>query len=429
MKMTENQRLLAEFVSVGSEQAFRELLTRYINLVYSAAVRLVNGDTHLAQDVTQTVFVDLARMARTLPKTLMIGGWLHHHTVLVAGTTMRSERRRHLRERQAVEMNAVQDHSDTNLDRIAPILDEAIDRLRAEDRKAILLRFFEQLDFRSVGETLGSSEEAARKRVARALEKLHFFLERRGVALSAAALGTALATEAVTAAPAGLAGTIAGTALVPVAVGGGITAALSKLMIMTKLKLGVISAMAVAAMAVPLLVQNQSMAKLEGENHALRQQVEQIAQVQAENERLSNVVAQANASQSLPPEQVRELLKLRGEIGALRQQGKELVRLQQENRQLRSQPTVAPKQAQPILLTDEQTLTCIHNLREIDGASQQCALENKMSARDIVTSEQILPYLKRGKEVFRCPSGGSYTFGSLTNMPTCSIPGHAIAAN
>src|SRR6266404_5778624 len=129
MKMTENQRLLAEFVNIGSEQAFRKLLTRYINLVYSAAVRLVNGDTHLAQDVTQTVFVDLARMARTLPKTLMIGGWLHHHTVLVAGTIMRSERRRHLRERQAVEMNAVRDHSDTNLDQIAPILDEAIDRL------------------------------------------------------------------------------------------------------------------------------------------------------------------------------------------------------------------------------------------------------------------------------------------------------------
>ncbi len=428
----ENQKLLADFVKTGSEPAFRELLTRYINLVYSAAVRLVGGDTHLAQDVAQTVFADLARMARTLPKDLMIGGWLHHHTILVGATIMRSERRRHSRERQAVEMNAVQDHSDANLARIAPILDEAIDRLRAKDRKAILLRFFEQLDFRSVGETLGSSEEAARKRVARALEKLHSFLERRGVALSATALGTALAAEAVTAAPAGLAATIAGTALVHAAVGGGTTLTLLKLMSMTKLKLGIMSAVAVAAVAVPVLVQNQSVARLREENQSLRQQVDRMAQVEADNERLSNVVVQANASQSLPPDQLRELMKLRGEIGALRQQGKELIRLQQENRQLRAQPTVAQKQAsvpgQPMLTTEEIASVCINHLRQIDGASQQCALENKLNASDVVTEEQILPYL-RGKEAFRCPSGGTYTFGSLTNMPTCSIPGHAISTN
>jgi len=432
MNMTESQRLLADFVKSGSEPAFRELLTRYINLVYSAAVRLVGGDTHLAQDVAQTVFVDLATMARTLPRDLMLGGWLHHHTILVAATIMRGERRRHLRERQAVEMNAVQDHSDTNLARIAPILDEAIDKLKAEDRKAILLRFFDQLDFRSVGETLGSSEEAARKRVARALEKLHIFLERRGVTFSAAALGSALAADAVTAAPVGLAATIVGTALASAAMGGGTPLTLLKLMSMTKLKLGIISTIAVAAVAVPVLVQNQSAAKVREENQSLRQQVDQVAQLEADNQRLSNVVVQANAAQVLPPDQLRELLKLRGEVGALRQQGEELIRLQQENRRLSAQPTVAQKQApvpgQPMLTTEEIASVCINHLRQIDGASQQCALENKLSASDVLTEEQILPYL-RGKEAFRCPSGGTYTFGSLTNMPICSIPGHAISAN
>ena len=85
---------------VGEEAAFRELVSRYVDLVYSAAIRLVNGDAHLAEDVTQTVFADLARMARSLSRGVMLGGWLHRHTCFVAGKTMRSERRRLARERQ-----------------------------------------------------------------------------------------------------------------------------------------------------------------------------------------------------------------------------------------------------------------------------------------------------------------------------------------
>lgn len=199
--MTDSQKLLAEYVRNGSETAFRELVTRCVDLVYSTAVRLVNADAARAEDVAQMVFEDLARMARSFPEGTMLGGWLHHHTVFVASTMMRGERRRQIRERQAAEMNALQDHTQANLAQVAPILDEAIDQLSADERSAILLRFFEQLDFRSVGEALGSTEEAARKRVSRALEKLHSLLQNRGVSLSAAALGTALATEALTAAP------------------------------------------------------------------------------------------------------------------------------------------------------------------------------------------------------------------------------------
>src|ERR1700733_4366147 len=190
--MDDSQKLLADYVKNGSESAFRNLVARYINLVHSTATRLVNGDGHLAEDITQTVFVDLARKAHTLPPQVMLGGWLHRDTCFVAGTTMRGERRRQFRERQAVAMNLPDDHTAANLALVAPILDEAINQLEPDDRSAILLRFFEQLEFRAVGEATGSSEDAARMRVTRALEKLHALLKNRGVAFSAAALSGAL---------------------------------------------------------------------------------------------------------------------------------------------------------------------------------------------------------------------------------------------
>src|SRR6266436_4273419 len=179
--MTDSRRLLEEYVRTGSETAFGELAARYVGLVYSAALRLVEGDTHRAEDVAQTVFVELARKARRLPKEVMLGGWLHRHTCFVAANAMRGERRRQSRERQAVEMNALQDNPGADFSLIAPILDEAINELGEADRTAILLRFFEQRDFGSVGEALGSNEDAARMRVNRALGKLESLLKRRGV--------------------------------------------------------------------------------------------------------------------------------------------------------------------------------------------------------------------------------------------------------
>src|SRR5881296_1135408 len=117
--MTDSQKLLAEYLQTGSEAAFRELVTRHVNLVYSAALRLVEGDMHRAEDVAQTVFVDLARRARTLSPDVVLGGWLHRHTCFVAAKTMRGERRRRFRERRAVEMSAQQDHSEANLAQVA----------------------------------------------------------------------------------------------------------------------------------------------------------------------------------------------------------------------------------------------------------------------------------------------------------------------
>src|ERR1019366_996787 len=250
--MSESRKLLKEYVSSRSEPAFRELVERYVNLVHSVALRLASGDTHLAEDVTQIVFADLAAMSPKLPERVLLGGWLHQHTCFVTNRILRMERRRRIRERQAAEMDSQQDHTEANLARIGPILDEAIGRLGTSDRTAIILRYFDQCDLRSVGEALGISDDAARKRVDRALEKLHVLLKHRGATLSAAALGTALATEAISAAPAGLAASIATTALASAGGAGGTTATLAKLMTMTKIKFGIIGAIVVAGVATPL---------------------------------------------------------------------------------------------------------------------------------------------------------------------------------
>lgn len=134
------------------------IVNHFVGLVYSTALRLVGGDTHQAEDVTQTVFVDLARQARTLPAEARLGGWLHRHTCFVAANTLRGERRRQARERQAVEMNALQNHPEADFSQVAPLLDEAINELADADRTAILLRFFEQQDFRAVNQALASAK-------------------------------------------------------------------------------------------------------------------------------------------------------------------------------------------------------------------------------------------------------------------------------
>lgn len=259
VKMSETKTLLEQYVRDGSEAAFRELVQRYFGLVYATAMRLVVGDTQLAQDVTQTVFIHLARKAHTLRGEVSLGGWLHRDTRHVAATLMRSERRRRAREKQATVMNALQDHTADNLAQLAPVLDEAIAQLEKADRQAIMLRFFERNDFRAVGQALGSNEDAARMRVNRALERLQEILKRQGLAISTAALGAALSCEALTAAPAGLASAVAVTALAGATAGEGLAFKLLILMSQAKLKLALVALLLVlGTTSVGLLVRRSS---------------------------------------------------------------------------------------------------------------------------------------------------------------------------
>ena len=365
--MDDSQRLLREYASSGSEAAFAELVRRYIDLVYSAAVRLLDGDAHSAKDVAQVVFADLARKAPTLSGEVLLGGWLHRHTCFVAANVRRSEHRCRSRERKAVEMNTLQDHSEENLAHLRPLLDEAINELGAEDRAAILLRFFEQHDFRSVGAALGSSENAAQKRVGRALEELRSLLAHRGVALSAAVLGTALASEAVSAAPAGLAATVCSGALTAAVAGSGATLTLLKFAAMTKFKVGILSAIVIAGVATPLVVQHQSQARVRERDNALLRQGDRITQLEAENERLSNLLAQAGNTSALPSDPSRELLKLRSEVGMLREQTNELGRLRRQSEKLLAQ---AAAQSDTNRVTEEERFT----LRQTHAVDAMTAL-------------------------------------------------------
>ena len=160
----DSQVLLKDYVENGSELAFRELVVRYTDLVHSTARRLVGAEPHLAEDVAQTVFIDLARMARTFSSQVMLGGWLHRHTCFVAQKALRSERRRQLRERKAAEMETLTNSSKAGLEEVAGVIDQAINQLKEEDRTAILLRFFERRDFRVIGQALGTTDDTAQKR-------------------------------------------------------------------------------------------------------------------------------------------------------------------------------------------------------------------------------------------------------------------------
>lgn len=348
--MTDTQNLLADYVQTGSDTAFRELVARYVDLVYATALRLVDRNAHQAEDVAQTVFVDLAQNARTLSSDVRLGGWLHRHTCFVAMKIMRGERRRQSRERQAVEMNALQENSGADFSQVAPILDEAINELGEADRTAILQRFFEQHDFRSVGQALGSNEDAARMRVTRALDKLQGLLRRRGVTVSAASLAVVISTNVATGAPAGLATTIASAALALATISTTVAATATKTIVMTTLQKTIVAAIVVASVATPLIIHHQTSAKRHAAEEALRQQTDELAKQQAEKDRLTSLTTETTA----PDDAATELANLRAQTGELRQQTNSLPKLRSENRRLQAAanaPDVEPSPAEKEELT------------------------------------------------------------------------------
>lgn len=211
----DDRELLRCYVRNRAEDAFAELVRRYVSLVYHAAQRQVNGDAHTAEDVTQKVFTLLANKASSLTRHRTLAGWLHTTTRFVASETRRAERRRRAREREAYLMHELT--SDTTTDAgwetLRPVIDDALGELNAEDRDAVLLRFFANLPHAEIGVRLNVSENTARMRVERALEKLRASLARHRVTSTAAALALALANQASATVPAGLAGTVTSVAL------------------------------------------------------------------------------------------------------------------------------------------------------------------------------------------------------------------------
>lgn len=324
--MRDDAELLRCYAESRAEDAFAELVRRHVNLVYSCALRQVNGDAHLAQDVAQTVFTDLARKAVALAGHRVLAGWLFTSTRFAAAKLVRGERRRQTREQEAHTMNEILHDSAEKLDweRVRPVIDEALGELGEADREAVLLRFFEGRDFASVGAKLSLAENAARMRVERALDKLHASLARRGVTSTTGALAVALATQAVAAAPLGCAATVTGAALAGATAGVGAGAWVT-FMTMTKLQIGIAGAIAVAA-ATGIAMQGKTNASLREEIAGLHQPAD-IDALRMENERLARVA---------------------NEVAALRRDDAELARVSEEAAALKVQlqaqaaRTVAP---------------------------------------------------------------------------------------
>lgn len=306
----DSNELLRAYAARQDEAAFSQLVRRHVDLVFSTARRQLSGDADAARDVSQTVFCDLAQKAREIPKEIPIAGWLYRHTSYLASNHSRSSRRRDQRERQAALMQDLHRPTELNWNEVAPVLDEAMQSLPEDDRDALVLRFFENRKLREVGHSLGATEDAARKRVERALEKLRGELLSRGVVSTAAALGPMVSGNAVMPAPTGLAPwitqSIATPSPVPTGAPPGIPGTLS-----TRGWLAITTAIAVVCSSIGYRTHQR--------NQAI------IQQLHAELASLSEQLAQANvptskSSTDLPDSVRAELAGLRGEVARLRRQ-------------------------------------------------------------------------------------------------------------
>lgn len=215
--MDDDTTLLRRYVEEGSEPAFAALVQRHLDLVYGAALRRTGGNPHRASDVTQQVFTQLAQHAEKLSHHPVLSAWLHTATRNAAIKLMLTEQRRRTRQAEALARTLTEEPVQ-DWDRIRPLLDDAIDALPEADRAAVVLRFLQCRAFAEIGATLRVSEDAARMRVDRALEKLRTTLSRRGIASTSAALAVALTDTGLLAAPAGLAASVTTGALTASAV-------------------------------------------------------------------------------------------------------------------------------------------------------------------------------------------------------------------
>ncbi len=244
--------LLRRYLDDGDEAAFAEVVRRYLGLVYHAALRQVGGDRHAAEEIAQTVFTLVARKASSLAQHEALAGWLHMTTRYSAQVHRRRESRRVRREEEARIMheNSGTEKNMAEWEKLRPLIDDVLAELNAADRDVVLLRFFTGLPFAEIGARMKVTENTARMRVERALEKLHGRLARRGVASPATALGVALSSQAMATVPAGLAASVSGAALASVATGGAWLAAGILLM---KTKTIILGSVAVLAVGVALL--------------------------------------------------------------------------------------------------------------------------------------------------------------------------------
>ena len=254
-------RLLELFARNGSEEAFAALVQRHIGLVHSVALRHM-AQPQQAEDISQAVFIILARKAGSLGRRTVLPGWLYHTARLTAANWQRAEARRLRREQEAFMQSTIEESpADTLWRELSPQLDEAMAGLGAAERDALVLRYFQNKSMAEVGQSLGLTENTAQKRVGRALEKLRRFFARRGVNSTAGNIADTISTHSVQAVPAALVKSVTAAALAK-----GATASIStltlikgalKIMAWTKAKTAIVAGVAavlVVGTATPIAV-------------------------------------------------------------------------------------------------------------------------------------------------------------------------------
>jgi RNA polymerase sigma factor (sigma-70 family) len=241
----DDAELLRRYADQASEPAFTEFVQRHVDMVYATALRHVGGNSHTARDATQIVFTDAARKAAQLCRHSSITGWLYTSTRFAATKLVRAAIRRELREKAAQLMQDLtrNEQPEISPDALRRVLDDAMHDLNAADRDAILLRYFEKKTFAEVGIFLKVGEDAARRRLDRALSRLREHLIGRGINSTTAVLAVALAEQAAIAAPVGLGASISAQALAATAstAAGGLGA--FHLITMSKLSVGIVGAL------------------------------------------------------------------------------------------------------------------------------------------------------------------------------------------
>jgi len=329
--MNDDIRLLREYAASHSEAAFAALVSRHVNLVYSVALRRLR-DPHLAEEAAQAVFIILARKAGVLGDEAILPGWLCRTARYVAADTLRKRRRRQQHEHEANMESMVNEPESQTWQQVAPLLEAAMEQLGRKDHDALVLRFYKNKSFEEVGAALQTSEEAAKMRVNRALDKLRRHFVRQGVTLTAAAVAGAVTANAVQAAPAGLAATISAAA----AISG--TSATTAIIVMTTIQKIAVTAAMTATLGFGIY-EAREIANARAEVKALQLQqaplAEQIQQLQKERDAATNRLAGMAEELAKIDREHRELLRLRGEVGMLRENTNELARLRDEESQIR----------------------------------------------------------------------------------------------
>jgi len=415
MQTSDDMQLLREFAASQSEEAFATLVSRYINLVYSAALRQA-ANPHDAEEIAQAVFLVLARKASALRPGVVLSGWLYQTARLTAANFIRGNFRRQTREQEAYMESTANEPDAASWTQIAPLLDEAMARLNEKDRNAVVLRYFEEKDMSAIAAALGSSEDAAKMRLSRALDKLREYFVKRGIPISSAGLAAVISDFSVQAAPAGLAASVTTGICGATVAASTLTLAKGTLTMMTWTKINIgIAAVAIAAVGyqwheasianqraadfeqqlgrqTELYQQQQNALKqLQDRNAELTQQVESAPPPTASVPALHSAAGKSDQSPGAVPSKglLAQMLKDPAMKKAMRDQQEWMIKKQYAS--LIKQLNLSPEQSDQFysILLDQQASAMSNSMDLISGGDKAANATKATQAATALADSQI----------------------------------------